>query len=197
MSNDRNQPPTPPVPGYSQGPPIGHGEAKAQAKAAKAYAKAQRPWFKKKRFIGLGVLVLIVIAIIANSGGGSKSTPKTTTAASATRQGTNETPGTTPPGSSAGSALPIQSGDWRLDSVRPKDDGLGHFSVDARITYTGSASNGGTNLFTLTIFKAGKEIAVLNGSASSVPAGKATTVQFISSDKFVVGPYTFDFQKDL
>lgn len=34
-------------------PPPGeaHRNAKAEAKAAKAYAKATRPWYKKKRFI--------------------------------------------------------------------------------------------------------------------------------------------------
>jgi len=45
---------------------------KAQAKADKAYAKASRPWFKKKRFWILGI---ILIAAISSSlgGGGSES----------------------------------------------------------------------------------------------------------------------------
>jgi hypothetical protein len=58
----------PPPPGPQQ--PGSYGDAKAQAKAAKAYAKAQRPWYKKKRWIGLIVLV-VIIAISAASGGGS------------------------------------------------------------------------------------------------------------------------------
>jgi hypothetical protein len=45
-------------------------DAKADAKAAKARAKAQRPWYKKKRWIGLLVLVVLVVAIAANAGGG-------------------------------------------------------------------------------------------------------------------------------
>lgn len=42
---------------------------KAAAKAAKAYAKATRPWFKKKRFIIPIAVVVVVIAIAVGSGG--------------------------------------------------------------------------------------------------------------------------------
>ena len=45
-------------------------DAKAQAKAAQAYAKAQRPWWKKKRFIIPLGLVLLIALISAGSGGG-------------------------------------------------------------------------------------------------------------------------------
>lgn len=45
-------------------------DAKAQAKAEKAYRKAQRPWYKKKRFIlPLALIALIIIISIANAGG--------------------------------------------------------------------------------------------------------------------------------
>ncbi len=45
------------------------GNARAQAAADKAYRKASRPWFKKKRFIlPLIVLVIIVISIAASAG---------------------------------------------------------------------------------------------------------------------------------
>jgi hypothetical protein len=47
--------------------------AKAHAKAEKAYRKASRPFYKKKRFILLAVIALIVIIVIATSGGGSDS----------------------------------------------------------------------------------------------------------------------------
>ena len=45
-------------------------DPKAHAKAAKAYAKAQRPWYKKKRFMIPLVLVVVVIVIKAAAGGG-------------------------------------------------------------------------------------------------------------------------------
>jgi hypothetical protein len=44
---------------------------KAAAKAAKAYAKASRPWYKKKRFIVPIAAVALVVAISATSGGDS------------------------------------------------------------------------------------------------------------------------------
>jgi hypothetical protein len=47
--------------------------AKAQAKAEKAYRKASRPWFKKKRFILLAIIVVIVIIVIASTSGGDDS----------------------------------------------------------------------------------------------------------------------------
>lgn len=61
-------PPPPPTGGPSP-TPFGD-DPKATAKAAKAYAKAQRPWYKKKRFmIPLVLLVIIVIASAAGGGG--------------------------------------------------------------------------------------------------------------------------------
>jgi len=43
---------------------------KAAAKAAKAYAKASRPWFKKKRWWVLAAVVVIVVIIAASTSGG-------------------------------------------------------------------------------------------------------------------------------
>lgn len=49
--------------------------AKAAAKGAKAHAKALRPWYKKKRFIFSGlILVIILILLISTSGNKSNST---------------------------------------------------------------------------------------------------------------------------
>jgi hypothetical protein len=78
-----------------------------------------------------------------------------------------------------------------MDSIRVKDDGLGDFGGVAHVTYTGANPAGGANFFTLTVFVGGKDVAVLNGSAEDVKPGTAETVQFISSDDFVGGPYKF------
>lgn len=44
-------------------------DTKADVKAEKARAKAQRPWYKKKRYVGpLGLLLLIVIVSVAAGG---------------------------------------------------------------------------------------------------------------------------------
>lgn len=50
-------------------------EAKARAKADKAYQKAQRPWFKKKRFIVPLVFIVLFIIIGVSSGGSTTVTP--------------------------------------------------------------------------------------------------------------------------
>lgn len=56
-------------------------DARAQAKAEKAYRKATRPWFKKKRFIlPLAIVLLIAIIQIANGGGDTGTTGSTESA---------------------------------------------------------------------------------------------------------------------
>jgi len=60
--------PTPPAPQFTD-----PKSAKAQAKAEKAYRKASRPFYKKKRFILLAVIVLIAIIVIATKSGGGSS----------------------------------------------------------------------------------------------------------------------------
>lgn len=62
-------------------------DAKAQAAADKAYNKASRPWFKKKRFWLIGVIALVVI--IQTSGGGSSDSGDSS---SETSQETTATP---------------------------------------------------------------------------------------------------------
>lgn len=47
----------------------GQRDAKANAKAAQAYSKAQRPWYKKKRWIISLGLILLIVAASAGSGG--------------------------------------------------------------------------------------------------------------------------------
>jgi hypothetical protein len=47
-------------------------EARAEAKGAKAHAKALRPWYRKKRYWALAILALVIGVAVA-SGGGSKS----------------------------------------------------------------------------------------------------------------------------
>ncbi len=73
-------------PNQGWGPPPGYqggGDPKAQAKSDKAYRKAQRPFYKKKRFIiPAGLVALLIIGGIAG-GGSSNSTDSSTTAAGA------------------------------------------------------------------------------------------------------------------
>lgn len=55
--------------------PAPSGNPKADAKAAKAYAKASRPWYKKKRYWLLAFVLLI--AIISAAGGGGDALDET------------------------------------------------------------------------------------------------------------------------
>lgn len=66
-------------PSTGGGDSISHKEAKMDAAAAKARAKAARPWFKKKRVIIPGVFVLFAVASAVSDGdsGGTSSTSPT------------------------------------------------------------------------------------------------------------------------
>ena len=205
MSTTQTPPPNPQAPGQE---PPNRRDAKANAKAAKAYYKAQRPWYKKKRWIlSLGLILLIAVTVAVGAGGGtSQQTADPPAATPQSEESSSESPqdqsGQASPepaqeqSNGPTSKLPQADGDWRLDSVRIADDGLGDFGGTARITYTG-ATEGGTNLFTIAVFKGGQEVAALSGSADDVSPGDAETVQLISTDKFVPGPHEYDFQTDL
>jgi hypothetical protein len=79
--------------GYDPNGPQTPQDAKARAKAEKAYRKAQRPFYKKKRFILPALLLLLVVIISATAGGGdgtrsASGTGAGTTAAGAASDGT-------------------------------------------------------------------------------------------------------------
>jgi hypothetical protein len=42
-----------------------------------------------------------------------------------------------------------------------------------------------------------EDVAAMVGSVNSVMPGDTATVQLISTDRFVAGPYRYDFQNDL
>lgn len=63
-------------------PASDHRDAKAQQKASKAYVKATRPWYKKKRFWLLGLLALLLLLGLLSSLGGDDTTPGTSTPSS-------------------------------------------------------------------------------------------------------------------
>lgn len=185
-----------------QAPPPGWQPGQDNPKAAaKAYAKATRPWYKKKRFIIPIALVAIIAIATATSGGGSdggnnkNADPQTT---SSPNKSANDKPAADE-GTKPSLTLPKQNGDWRLDSLQLKDDGIGDFAGVARITYTGEDTDGGNNLFTITVFdKSGKDvIATLNGAANSVKPGQTVTTQMIGTDKYQSGKFPFTFQNDL
>lgn len=148
----------------------------------------------KRQIVILSLLAAVLTACGTDDDGGEETTaspPTTSAPATSLPAGTTSA---VPEGK--GTQPPIDSGDWRLDSITARDNGLGDFSGRARITYTGDNPDGGTNTFTITVFKGGKDVASLQGSASDVPSGRTITANLFSTDNFVAGPYTYDFQKD-
>ena len=72
--------------------PSTYKDAKAEARAAKAYAKAQRPWFKKKRIIIPSALVTLVVVASAASGGGDSGPGTVSASAGAASTSNDEKP---------------------------------------------------------------------------------------------------------
>jgi hypothetical protein len=171
------------------------------------YQVPKKPFYKKP--IGIiaivvGAFILIgIISSIAGGGGSSSSNDtggkpvasKTTHSPKPTHSPSSPAPSKTKPAAPTGT-LPMADGDWRLDTLQLKNDGLGDFGGTARITYTGSDSSGGSNVFTITVLKGSTVVATLNGSADNVQPDGTETVQLISSDSWKPGKYTYDFQTD-
>jgi hypothetical protein len=201
-----------PGPGAAPTPPPAGSTAVLTAPsppASDGQAATKKNWFLRHKILS-AVLAFFAVIIIATaaSGAGGGSSPDT---AGGGNHATKDKPSSAPPsgkadnsgqnveGSSAyGSAkMPLQNGDWRLDSIQVKNDGLGDLGGVARVTYTGKDQTGGDNLFTVTLFKGKNVVGTLNGAANSVKPGTTVTVQLISADNYVGGPYKYDFQHDL
>lgn len=81
--------------------PNEYKNAKAQAAAAKAYAKASRPWFKKKRWWLAGAIVSLMIMQAAGGGGGSATVTKASAAETTASKPTAAEPTASKPTASA------------------------------------------------------------------------------------------------
>ncbi|BAS16673.1 hypothetical protein AHiyo8_49760 [Arthrobacter sp. Hiyo8] len=108
--------------------------AKAQAAADKAYRKASRPWFKKKRFILLMILVviIIIIAIAANSGKKDAAATSAPATSAASTQAAS-------PAAQSGTAAQLQA----LAAAKGYlDSGIGFSQASLTKQLTSSAGNG-------------------------------------------------------
>ena len=150
-----SQPRGPQQPGY--GDPR---EARAQASAEKAYRKAQRPWYKKKRFIfPLAIILLIVIISVANVGGDSK--PSVSPSGSAGGQDSSGPPAF--PGATSGDVV-AQAGET-VDA-----DGL---AVTTTPLKRGNDTLGETLCTTATYKKGTNSPATFNGGFDWKPRNRA------------------------
>jgi hypothetical protein len=98
-------------------------DAKADAKAAKARAKAQRPWYKKKRWIALLAIVALAVIGMATSGGDGDDTQ---TATDSQEQGSAE----------AGGSDADQSADAGSGGDEDEMFAAGEPAVDGQFTFT-------------------------------------------------------------
>lgn len=159
-----------------------------------------------KRAIGPVLIALIVMGAntacgadsdAADSAGKSEPSKQQPSSTESTGGGSKvESPGEIPE-SFGSTKLPLNHGDWRLDSLDVTKDGSGSFAGTARITYTGKDDSGGNNTFTITVLKRRELVGVLQGGAVAVHPGQTVTAKLSSQDKFTKGPYEYDFTSDL
>ncbi len=147
----------PPPPNSGESPK----EAKARAKADKAYAKASRPWYQKKRFIIPGVLVLLMIVVAALSGGDADEipaasepaasvTPESTTPADSTDEETAAT-------SSAPSATASASEPASTPSTAPSTPSAEPTPAGGSTVGIGESANDGKFEFIVNAFECGED----------------------------------------
>lgn len=169
----------------------------AEAEAEGDSAKAMPPWLKDKRFIvatAVMVVVIIITIAVALSGGSSDGDDSDKSTSSTSEKKGDETDAET--NASGSSKLALQNGDWRLDSISVvKDKAFDGYSATGHFTYTGDDEEGrDDDTFTVTLFKDNDQVGVLNGVVYTPKSDKSVKVQFISPDKYVKGPYTYEFQ---
>jgi hypothetical protein len=186
------------------GDPVATGprESKVGATVAQVYARVRRRWNKKAWWVLSSGLILMAIAVAAVASGGSDNSSTTASDSRAANSGNEATPKQSKPESTPASSgptdeLPLRDGDWRLDHITVGDNGHGEFWGTARIAYTGDKPDGEDNIFTVTLFKGGKEVATLQGQSNVITRQDPATVQLASSDPRVGGPYTYDFRTEL
>jgi hypothetical protein len=157
-------------------------DARARAKAEKAYKKASRPWFKKKRFVLLLILI-VIIAIWAASQSGSDSPSTPAQPSSAAEPSTGETAAEAPAAPEPGSA--------ESDVVVTSCD-VGDFDmVTSALTVTNSTDELASYLITISANGPdGNRVVELTAAANSIGAGQSASVDALGSATGVSGELT-------
>lgn len=157
--------------------------AKAQAKADKAYKKASRPWFKKKRFILPLVLILIIILVSALSGGNDEPSKDAEPAASSKAESAPQKE------AAAAEAAPAFPGAEDSDVVGQAGENLtlGEISVSSAAIVDGDATLGPTLCTTITVNNGSSE--TIDFSAFDwklqAPGGTILNTGFAGSDNIL------------
>jgi len=166
--------------------------AKAQAAADKAYKKASRPWFKKKRFILPLLLILLIILISALNGGGddsdnaNTSTPATSSSAEAAPTEEGATPAEEAPAEDAAPAFPGAE-DSDVIGQAGEDLALGDITVNSSALFEGDATLGPTLCTTVSVANGSSDTAdfsLIDWKLQS-PGGTILNTGFSGSDNLI------------
>jgi hypothetical protein len=147
--------------------------------------------------VGVGAFLLGLFIGVAGGSGDEPTTAAPTEPAATvtvTPAAPAEPPATeAPPTEEAPADDALSDEGWTLTNLDVSDDGFGNFSAVGRVTNeTGQAVEG--TVFSLSALAAdGGVVATMDGSASNVDDGETVTVEFISSDAYQDGDWTYEF----
>jgi hypothetical protein len=144
--------------------------------------------------IGAGAIVALAFAVVSyvSSGGPHQSTPAAggvPSHAAAQRADRAEQR----PDAAAGQQLTDNS--WVLAGTQFAADPLGQYGGTFQVT--NAASSPRTGVFTITLLANGQPVARLKGVATDVMPGQTATVKVVSTDKWVDGSTTLQFENTL
>lgn len=145
-----------------------HKELKADAAAAKAAAKAMRPWWRKKRVLFPAVLVALIVIIVVSTGSGGRG--KST--ASSTSGKTMSTNTQNPP-----------TADVTVNSC-DKDPTTGYYSAKLTVVNHSSKTSDYTIEVGLVSADGATKYDTMDASVQNLAAGQSSpqTAQSITSD---------------
>jgi hypothetical protein len=158
-----------------------------------------RPWYRRRWVGSLLVLAVVAAIVIVAVVSGDDDEPARVRVAPTDVE--RDSAAARDPDSEPGSAvetirpaaLPLEDGDWRLESVELREDDGGTMGGTARVTYTGDDASGGSGQLTVTAFRGDEEAAVLQGDVDGARAGEAQTVELSSTEPYEAGPYEYVF----
>lgn len=113
----------PPPAGWTPPPPH---DARAQAAAAKAYAKAQRNWFMRHKFLTV-IGAILLLGILSSALGSGSTTSQNAPAGSATTSAKGAAPAAAAPATEAGEDAPVEEAAAGIGT--PVRDGKFEFTV--------------------------------------------------------------------
>lgn len=159
-------------------------DAKARAAADKAYTKASRPWFKKKRFIFTLLIVLIIAISVATGGNDEEGDTASNTAAA---PGAEQAPAEE--AAPAEDAAPAFPGALESDVVGQADDALvlGDITVTSTALIDGDATLGATFCTTATVQNTSDKTIDFNifDWKLQSPSGTIISATFMGSDNML------------